>query len=87
MPEEEPPARVTTFVLGLTERILLFPASATCTVPEASTATPRGARNKALTPRLLTEPDWVPVPPPPASVVTVLSGRIMRTLWLLASAT
>ena len=50
------PARVVTTPLGNILRISLFPASATYTDPDASTQTPIGLLNWALTPVPFAEP-------------------------------
>ena len=71
----------------LTRRILLPFVSATYTVPEESAATPRGKSNSAAEPTPFEEPNALPVPPPPASVMTVRLGNMRRSLWLKVSAT
>ena len=49
-------------------------ASATYTVPTASTAMPQGPEKSAAVPTPLLKPEVVPAAPPPASVTTVWSG-------------
>ena len=55
-------------------RILWLLQSATITLPEVSTATPRGRLKSAAVPTPLVEPDVVPEELPPASVMTVRLG-------------
>ena len=82
VPDELPPASVMTVRLGWTRRILLLFWSATKTLPEVPTATPRGLLKSAAVPTPFVEPDELP-----ASVMTLRLGKMRRILWLLRSAT
>ena len=82
VPDELPPASVMTVRLGWTRRILLLFWSATKTLPEVPTATPRGLLKSAAVPTPSVEPDELP-----ASVMTLRLGKMRRILWLLRSAT
>ena len=64
---EEEGAKVITRMRWLSE-------SATYTLPEVSTATPKGTLNSAAVPTPSVEPNVVPVVLPPASVMTVRLG-------------
>ena len=55
-------------------RILWLKVSATITLPEASTATPKGWLKSAAEPTPSVEPDATPVVLPPASVMTVCAS-------------
>ena len=81
-----PPASVVTVPPGVIFRTRLFPESTTYTSPAESTATAVGLLNVALVPMPFALPASV-LPPPPASVVTVPLGAIMRITLLAESAT
>jgi hypothetical protein len=79
-----PPASVTTLAFGKTMRTTLLPVSATSTLPVAgSIARPLGALNSALVPAPSAQPDVEP----PARVVTVAFGKMIRTRLLSATST
>ena len=84
---DELPASVMTLRLGKMRRILWLLRSATKTLPEVSTAPPRGQLKSAAVPTPLVEPDKVPDELPPASVMTSRLGWIRRILLLFWSAT
>ena len=58
--------------------------SPTYTLPELSTATPLGEKKSAIVP---TPSKYPPIALPPASVMTVLFGKMARMQWLPESAT
>ena len=72
--------------LGVILRIALLLVSATKMLPPESTAIPRGSRKRAPAPVPSVAPP-LPDAPMPASVVTILSGVILRITWFEVSAT
>jgi hypothetical protein len=69
---------------AIIRRMVLFPASATYTIPELSTQTSPGVLNSATddSPSML-----LPTPATPATVVTKPVGSILRMRSLVESAT
>lgn len=77
------PAKVVTTPALVILRIVPFPASATNTLPAASTTRPSGAPNNAAAPVPSAEPL---IPGVPANVVTTPAGVAFRIVRLAVSA-